>query len=838
MMRRLGALVFPLALLVTASAAPAQPGRELRGQVFHLGENGEKVYESGLVVKWLETGSSRETNDQGLFRLPLPPAFRPGAKVTLSIDKPKWRIRYPLDGETLVPASPDDTIKVELLPAGSRLFWTNDRIEKFIQDTAERAKRDAQPKPRESGATASQGLDFGRYIKEWAVRYGFTPQDVQKEIDRWIAETEANQDDVYKLGLAAFAKKQFADAARHFHESADWDARQIEEIDKRQEALAARRGQLRGKQVHALRLEGDSYLQTSAYAKALSAYEEAHGHTSQVETAELWAATLNDMSRAHRYLGIEGSSAESAAHLEQAVQTCRQALLVYTREQFPQNWAGIQNNLGMALQAQGTRTDGQHGAQLLAAAVEAYSQALLVYTREQLPQQWAVTQNNLGNSLQEQGTQTDGLRGAQLLAAAVEAYRRALLVQAQEQLPQGWATTQNNLGSVLQEQGTRTDGLRGTQLLAVAVEVYRKALLVYTREQLPQDWAMTQNNLGSVLQEQGTRTDGPRGTQLLADAVEAYSQALLVRTREQLPQDWAMTQNNLGSVLQEQGTRTDGPRGAQLVAGAVEAFRKALLVYTREQLPQQWATTQNNLGAALQRQSMRTEGEHASQLSAEAVIAFKQALEVFTYEQFPRKWNGTRHNEVQALLLADRYQEAATGLSDILNRNPTDVAAFQGLVIVLNDHLFDHHRALTTIQQWLANNPKEPSTRFLEVGALFASGDFAGCRAKTASLLATSGLPVNHKVVLLGYEAAVEMATGAAEGAATLASLAKEVTDQPSDFSTGLAFPGTLHSLQEHPEIPHRDLLVQLFKTLEAKDRDSITQGLRELQAELVTPSP
>src|SRR5262249_474785 len=173
----------------------------------------------------------------------------------------------------------------------------------------------------------------------------------------------------------------------------------------------------------------------------------------------------------------------------------------------------------------------------------------------------------------------------------------------------------------------------------------------------------------------------------------------------------------------------------------------------------------------------------------------------------------------------------ATGFSDILGRNPTDADVFRSLVVVLNDRLFDHHRALTVIQQWLAHNQEDPSTRLIEVEALFATRDFAGCRAKTASLLATSGLSANRRVVLLGYEAAVAMATG--DGAETLASLAKEVAAQPADFSTRWDFPGTLHSLQEHPEIPHRDGLVRLFKTLEAKDRDSITQGLQALQAEI-----
>jgi tetratricopeptide (TPR) repeat protein len=323
----------------------------------------------------------------------------------------------------------------------------------------------------------------------------------------------------------------------------------------------------------------------------------------------------------------------------------------------------------------------------------------------------------------------------------------------------------------------------------------------------------------------------------IAEAVEAYRQALLIYTREQLPQPWAITQNNLGTALREQGTRTEGQCGAQLIAEAVEAYRQALLVRTREHLPQNWATTQNNLGNALREQGTRAEGERASQLFAEADMAYKLALEVFTYEQFPRQWNIARDNELLVLDLAGRYQEAVTGFSDTLNRNPTDEKALQSLVEVLNDRLFDYHRALTVIQQWLAKNPGEPNTRLLEVDVLFASGDFVGCRAKTASLLATSGLSVDRKVVLFGYATATEMTTSVAGGAAALASLAKEVTDQPSDFSTGWTFTGTLHSLQERPEIPHRDWLVRLFKTLEAKDRDSITQGLRELQAELVAPS-
>ena len=66
---------------------------------------------------------------------------------------------------------------------------------------------DLEPRtrPHPSEFDVEQEVDFGRYVKEWASRYGFTPQDAQKELDRWIAETEANQEDFRKLGLAAFA---------------------------------------------------------------------------------------------------------------------------------------------------------------------------------------------------------------------------------------------------------------------------------------------------------------------------------------------------------------------------------------------------------------------------------------------------------------------------------------------------------------------------------------------------------------------------------------------------------------------------------------------------------
>ena len=293
--------------------------------------------------------------------------------------------------------------------------------------------------------------------------------------------------------------------------------------------------------------------------------------------------------------GIRTKGADIQKFLGESVAAYREALTVYTKEQFSQNWAMTQSNLGNALANQGTRTSGEAGIRLLGEAVTAYRGALTVQTKEQLPQDWALTQNNLGNVLTNQGKRASGEAGTQLLAEAVQAYRAALTVYTQAGLPQGWAITQNNLGNVLRNQGTRTDGEAGISLLAESVTAYREALKVRTKDQLPQQWAMTQSNLGNALANQGMRTSGETSTQLLAEAVTAYRDALTVRTLAQLPQDWAATQNNLGNALRDQGTRTGGEAGKVLIRQAINAYELALQIRTREALPVQWEETMGNL---------------------------------------------------------------------------------------------------------------------------------------------------------------------------------------------------------------------------------------------------
>ncbi len=341
----------------------------------------------------VEQGDTVRTKAQGLFRLFLPALFKPGETLTLIVAKPGWRIQHPLDGEIRIPAEPrKDRITIRMLPVGSRKFWSDDRIEKFIADTVERAKQQVElgGKP--------EDIDFGRYIKEWAARYGFSAAEAKAEIDQWVAEVQRNQDNIYRLGLAAYAEKKFGKASELFAEAADLKAKRRTAVRRQREALARKETLLTEEIVRDRRLAGDAAYNNYAFHEALAHYQQAHTEVARDERPQLWAALMNDIGKAHYQIGIRVAGPAVQEHLSAAQHAYRAALEVYTRALLPQDWAMTRNNLGNALRDQGIRTGGEDGRRLLAQAVAAYRAALEVRTRALLPQDWAMTRNNLAKT--------------------------------------------------------------------------------------------------------------------------------------------------------------------------------------------------------------------------------------------------------------------------------------------------------------------------------------------------------------------------------------------------------------------------------------------------------
>ena len=372
-------------LLILPSLALAR-ARELCGQVVMVGSHEETTPAVGVVVTLKETGDIVRSKAQGLFRLFLPDLFKAGETITLMVEKKGWRIQYPLDGEARVPANIEkDIIEMRLLPVGSKKFWTEDRIQKFIEDTAARAREQVKPEgqPKE--------IDFGRYIKEWAAQFGFSSEQAKAEIDKWVSEVQKKQNDFYKQGLAAYAESNFVKAAALFTESAETKASRLDEITEETKKLTE-------ETVRDFRLAGDARYNNYEFYKALLAYQRALDYLTKEQNPRFWATVLIDIGMAQWEIGIRAPGPAIHGHLNEAVQAYQKALEVRTQKELPQDWARTQNNLGIVLQNQGIRTTGEEGTRLLGEAVQAYQKALEVYTRKELPQDWARTQNNLSEA--------------------------------------------------------------------------------------------------------------------------------------------------------------------------------------------------------------------------------------------------------------------------------------------------------------------------------------------------------------------------------------------------------------------------------------------------------
>jgi len=296
-------------VLIIAMVLTLLPGlcfaemRRLKGQVIHIDENDNKIPEVGLDITLKESGDSSKTKAQGLFRIFLPDVFKAGERVTFLLNKPGWVIHSPLDGEARVPDDlKKDLIEIRLLPAGSKKLWSAARIEKLILDLSEDSKKQVKAEGN------AEEIDFSRFIQDWAVQYGFSAAEAKKEIDLWIAEVEKKEDDFFKLGLAAFAKKNFAKAGRLLNTYAEGKAKKLEAIEEKSATL-------REETVQGFRKAGDANYNNYDFDKALQAYKRALSYLSKEENPNTWATVLIEIGITNWALGIRVAGFESQKHL-------------------------------------------------------------------------------------------------------------------------------------------------------------------------------------------------------------------------------------------------------------------------------------------------------------------------------------------------------------------------------------------------------------------------------------------------------------------------------------------------------------------------------------------
>ncbi|MBZ5622198.1 MAG: hypothetical protein LAQ69_26235, partial [Acidobacteriia bacterium] len=469
-------------------------------------------------VTLVDTNQEALTDANGRFQFTLRAALGAGFEVQIAVKAGNLRIYLPRNGVVVIPAPGARPVEVQLLPAGSKLFLEPAAIEALLAQASKPPTTAARNDP---GQPADREPRLKRFLEQWAADYGFSLEDVEREVKNWGDQVRAKRQDasVRQRALAEFQAQHFVEAAMLFEESASAEATALDKVERERKER-------------------------------------------ELEERAVLRRFLDDKIRAAEAL-------TQGLKYEQAAQVLEVAAKRVDRGRYAGFWAEMQVRCGLALGDLGSSGEAPLSIASLRAAVAAYQNALQVYTKESLPQDWAATQNNLGNANASLGMR---LSGAENLRAAVVAYQNALQVYTKESLPQGWATTQNNLGSAYASLGERLSGTEAVDSLRAAAIAFQNALQVRTKESLPQDWAMTQNNLGDAYLSLGERLSAKDFVESLRAAVTAFQNALQVYTKESLPQAWAATQNNLGAAYDALGERLGGTKGAESLRAAVAAF--------------------------------------------------------------------------------------------------------------------------------------------------------------------------------------------------------------------------------------------------------------------------
>lgn len=334
------ALWMVLASLVVAlspGAAQAQ-ARLLRLQVWRVDKAGTRHPASGASVSVLGYGNPARTEAQGKAELFLPSTLQPGEPLSLYVSLEGYQLWLPTEGRTVVPKDSDtEPLEVVLLKLGSKLFLSDEAIEQLITDAARRAKEQVRPEGRPSE------INLSRYIQEWARRHGFTSVQVQGEVERWAKQVEQRREDSRKLALAAFVRKDFAQAARYAAESAEDKLRKLEEVRQR-------RRQLEQEAVRDLVLQAQAHAAQGNYGQVLATYEQALRYVSREEEVKAWAALEAERGRAHLELGRQAKAEASGWHLEQAVQALEGVLAARPEGDSAEVWSKAQDFLQQARQ--------------------------------------------------------------------------------------------------------------------------------------------------------------------------------------------------------------------------------------------------------------------------------------------------------------------------------------------------------------------------------------------------------------------------------------------------------------------------------------------------------
>ena len=377
-------------------AALAQSQTVFIGRLLDASRTPPTPLPANTKVTLLATGQEVLTNPTGVFQLALPKTFIPGTEIQLEVKAGNLRIYLPPGGVLNVPAQTAKPFEIKLLPAGSKIFLDPAVIEGLLAQASKPSPQAPRPDP----SKKNDEPPLQRFIKDWAIKYGLSYDQVQKEVQTWGDQIRANpgKSTLRQQALAAFEAKNFDASAKLFRESAHEVGSELDSLDAESKALEEKKRtavrQFLDNEIRA----AESLTNALKFSAAVDELTTATQRASRDKYPSWWAEMQERVGLALAHAGDNGEGGGSVVSLSNAVDRFQIALQVYQRDVLPQAWARTQMDLGNAHIRLGERQSGEEGMKSLQAGVQAYEQALTVNTKDALPQAWARTEMNLGTA--------------------------------------------------------------------------------------------------------------------------------------------------------------------------------------------------------------------------------------------------------------------------------------------------------------------------------------------------------------------------------------------------------------------------------------------------------
>ena len=257
---------------------------------------------------------------------------------------------------------------------------------------------------------------------------------------------------------------------------------------------------------------------------------------------QLWALINGQLCYKQRLLGDYDAD---LTQYREAEQSCRDALAVRDRQQFPRDWASLKINLASTLIRQHLYADSPEVSRdFLKQAESVMLEAGEVLDNKSMPQLWALQKRNMGVVYMRLGELSDGDEAEYFFDRGLESMRAALVVLQPEFQPVDWALTQQNICLSLYRKGYNR-GADGIPLVHLAGEHCREALRWLDPQKSGLTWAMVQNNLAVSLAILAQLEGNP---DQLAAAIDEFTKAQSVYTKDRFPANWAEVEINLGEL--------------------------------------------------------------------------------------------------------------------------------------------------------------------------------------------------------------------------------------------------------------------------------------------------